>query len=72
MSEEAKELAGPDFTKGVPNADLAEGGMILGQVAGEAVLLARSASPVRKLKQAWCHGQRTVSATSTPSASGPW
>ena len=46
MSEEAKELAGPDFTKGVPNADLAEGGMILGQVAGEAVLLARSGGAV--------------------------
>jgi NADPH-dependent 2,4-dienoyl-CoA reductase/sulfur reductase-like enzyme/nitrite reductase/ring-hydroxylating ferredoxin subunit len=42
MSEEHKELTGPDFTKGVPSADLAEGGMILGQVAGEAVLLARS------------------------------
>jgi apoptosis-inducing factor 3 len=41
MSEENREPAGPDFTKGVPMADLAEGGMILGQVAGEAVLLAR-------------------------------
>jgi NADPH-dependent 2,4-dienoyl-CoA reductase/sulfur reductase-like enzyme/nitrite reductase/ring-hydroxylating ferredoxin subunit len=42
MSEENKKLADADFTKGVPTADLAEGGMILGQVAGEAVLLARS------------------------------
>ena len=42
MSEEHKELAGPDFTNGIPGADLAEGGMVLGQVAGEAVLLARS------------------------------
>ena len=42
MSEENKKLAGPDFTKGVATADLAEGGMVLGQVAGEAVLLARS------------------------------
>jgi NADPH-dependent 2,4-dienoyl-CoA reductase/sulfur reductase-like enzyme/nitrite reductase/ring-hydroxylating ferredoxin subunit len=42
MSEEKKTLAGPDFTNGIPVADLAEGGMILGQVAGEAVLLARS------------------------------
>ena len=46
MSEEAKELAGPDFTNGVPGADFAEGGMILGQVAGEAVLLARSGGAV--------------------------
>ena len=42
MSKEHKELAGPDFTNGIPGADLAEGGMVLGQVAGEAVLLARS------------------------------
>jgi nitrite reductase/ring-hydroxylating ferredoxin subunit len=42
MSEENTPLAGPDLTKGMPIADLAEGGMILGQAAGEAVLLARS------------------------------
>ena len=42
MSEENTKLAGPDFAEGVPIADLAEGGMILGQVSGEAVLLARS------------------------------
>ena len=41
MSEENK-IAGPDFANGVPIADLPEGGMVLGQVAGEAVLLARS------------------------------
>ena len=32
---------------------------------------ARTASPVRRLKQAWCQGQRTVSSTISPSASGP-
>ncbi len=32
---------------------------------------ARTASPVRRLKHAWCHGQRTVSSTISPSASGP-
>jgi hypothetical protein len=37
MSEETTKLAGPDFAEGVPIADLAEGGMILGQVANEAV-----------------------------------
>jgi apoptosis-inducing factor 3 len=42
MSEENKKLAGPDFSNGVPITDLAEGGMILGHAAGEAVLLARS------------------------------
>jgi NADPH-dependent 2,4-dienoyl-CoA reductase/sulfur reductase-like enzyme/nitrite reductase/ring-hydroxylating ferredoxin subunit len=42
MSEENTKLAGPDFAEGVPIADLAEGGMILGHVNGEAVLLARS------------------------------
>ncbi len=41
MSEENREL-GPDLALGVPNADLAEGGMILGHVAGEAVLVARN------------------------------
>jgi len=42
MSEENAKLVGPDFAEGVPIADLAEGGMILGQVAGEAMLLARN------------------------------
>ena len=33
---------GPDFARGVPLEDLAEGSMILGQAAGEAVVLARA------------------------------
>ena len=41
MSEQNK-LAGPNFADGIPSADLAEGGMILGQAGGEAVLVARS------------------------------
>lgn len=41
MSEQEKKLNGPDFAQGVAPADIAEGGMILGHVAGEAVLLAR-------------------------------
>src|SRR5262249_46722177 len=32
---------------------------------------AATASPVRRLKQAWCQGHRTVSPTIHPSASGP-
>src|SRR5215831_8655880 len=42
MSEANSTPTGPDLTKGIPIADLAEGGMTLGHVAGEAVLLARS------------------------------
>ena len=37
MSEQEKKLDGPDFARGVPLEDLAEGSMILGQAAGEAV-----------------------------------
>jgi NADPH-dependent 2,4-dienoyl-CoA reductase/sulfur reductase-like enzyme/nitrite reductase/ring-hydroxylating ferredoxin subunit len=44
MSEE--NVTGPDLTKGIPTADLAEGGMILGYVSGEAVLLARSGGKI--------------------------
>jgi apoptosis-inducing factor 3 len=43
MSEQANKLDGPDFARGVPLGDLAEGNMIVGQVAGEAVVLARAA-----------------------------
>ena len=42
MSEQGTKLDGPDFALGVPFEDLAEGGMILGHVAGEAVVLARA------------------------------
>jgi apoptosis-inducing factor 3 len=40
MSDE-KRSDGSDFTQGVPLNEIADGGMLLGQVAGEAVLLAR-------------------------------
>ena len=42
MSELEKKLDGPDFAQGVPIGNLAEGGMIVGHVAGEAVVLART------------------------------
>jgi apoptosis-inducing factor 3 len=45
MSEESK-LAGADFSHGLPLADIAEDGMLLGHSAGEAVLLARSGRKV--------------------------
>ena len=41
MSEQEKKLDGPDSAEGVALADLAESAMILGHVAGDAVLLAR-------------------------------
>jgi NADPH-dependent 2,4-dienoyl-CoA reductase/sulfur reductase-like enzyme/nitrite reductase/ring-hydroxylating ferredoxin subunit len=40
MNEEKKPES-PELSQGVPSANIAEGGMILGQVAGAAVLLAR-------------------------------
>ena len=46
MSGEETNPERPDFTEGVPTSDLVEGGMILGQVAGEAVVLARSGGAV--------------------------
>jgi NADPH-dependent 2,4-dienoyl-CoA reductase/sulfur reductase-like enzyme/nitrite reductase/ring-hydroxylating ferredoxin subunit len=41
MSEHETKLDGPDFARGVALADIADGGIILGHVAGEAVVLAR-------------------------------
>jgi NADPH-dependent 2,4-dienoyl-CoA reductase/sulfur reductase-like enzyme/nitrite reductase/ring-hydroxylating ferredoxin subunit len=41
MSEQEKELAGPDFGQGVALTEIADGGMLLGHAAGEPVLLAR-------------------------------
>ena len=42
MSEQEEKLDGPDFAQGVPFGNLAEGSMIVGHVAGEAVVLART------------------------------
>ena len=42
MSEAQAPLTGPDLTRGVLAADVAEGGTLLGHVDGEAVVLARS------------------------------
>ena len=41
MGGGAGELSGPDFSQGVPAADVAEGKSLLGHAGGEAVLLAR-------------------------------
>src|SRR4051812_48508506 len=42
----AQELKGPDFTKGIAAADVPDGGMLLGHVAEDAVLLARRGEEV--------------------------
>ena len=42
MSENQEALSGPDLTRGVPAADVPEGGMLLGHADGEPVLVARS------------------------------
>ncbi|WOJ89711.1 FAD-dependent oxidoreductase [Methylocapsa polymorpha] len=39
--EEAEKAAGPDLSQGVPLDDLADGGMLVGHIGDEAVLLAR-------------------------------
>ena len=41
MSSSEQQLSGPDFTRGVPASDISDGGMLLGHVNGEAVLLAK-------------------------------
>ncbi len=46
MSGSENPLEGPDLSTGVPFADLADGAMLLGHAAGEAVLLARRGETV--------------------------
>jgi apoptosis-inducing factor 3 len=41
MGGAATPLQGPDFTQGVKLSEIPDGGMLLGQVAGEAALLVR-------------------------------
>src|ERR1700758_3473691 len=41
MSENDAPPPGPDFTKGVPAKDIAEGSMLVGHVGDQAVLVAR-------------------------------
>lgn len=41
MTEHSSSQAGPDFTEGVPFADVVEGGMVTGHVGGEPTLLVR-------------------------------
>jgi apoptosis-inducing factor 3 len=46
MAQEKSQPAGPDLTQGVLLAELQDGGMLLGHVAGEPVLLARQGTEV--------------------------
>src|SRR5690349_7086264 len=43
MAENPSQAGGPDFEQGIALHDIAEGGMLLGHVGGQPVLLARSA-----------------------------
>lgn len=43
MTEHSSSPAGPDFTQGVPLADIVEGGMVTGRVGNEPALLVRRA-----------------------------
>ena len=65
MSEQEKKLDGPDFAQGVALADIAEGGMILGHVAGDAVRsCSRSApnAPTTTVRSRRGSSSRTLSA----------
>lgn len=46
MSDEPAALTGPDFTKGIPLADLADGGILTGHANGKPVLVARQGADV--------------------------
>ncbi|WP_026605982.1 FAD-dependent oxidoreductase [Methylocapsa acidiphila] len=46
MGEEAGKQSGPDLGLGIPEADLAEGGLLVGHVGDEPVLLARRGAEV--------------------------
>lgn len=55
MSEHAQEPEGPDFTKGFPLADIAEGGMVTGHAGGKAVLLVRQSGDLFALGATCTH-----------------
>ena len=46
MAEDQAKPTGPDLAKGIPSADLADGGMLVGHVGEEKVLLARQGNAV--------------------------
>jgi NADPH-dependent 2,4-dienoyl-CoA reductase/sulfur reductase-like enzyme/nitrite reductase/ring-hydroxylating ferredoxin subunit len=48
-------LTGPDLSRGIPESDLADGSMILGHAAGEAVLVARQGEEIFAVAAACTH-----------------
>src|ERR1700733_3528719 len=46
MAQEAGRLIGPDLAQGIPAADLADGGKLLGRVGDDQVLLVRCGAEV--------------------------
>src|SRR5262245_34578107 len=74
MSEQETKLDGPDFARGLPLDDLAEGRMILGHVADEAVLLARAGGALFAIG-AECthyHGPLAAGMLAADTARCPW
>jgi NADPH-dependent 2,4-dienoyl-CoA reductase/sulfur reductase-like enzyme/nitrite reductase/ring-hydroxylating ferredoxin subunit len=55
MSNEAKELTGPDLRAGVPAGEVPDGGTLLGHVDGEAVLVARQGKDVFAVEATCTH-----------------
>ena len=55
MSNEAKELTGPDLRAGVAARDVPDGGTLLGHVDGEAVLVARRGADVFAVEASCTH-----------------
>ena len=55
MSDEPTPLSGPDFTQGVPLADLADGAMLAGHANGKAVLVARRGGEVFAISATCTH-----------------
>jgi NADPH-dependent 2,4-dienoyl-CoA reductase/sulfur reductase-like enzyme/nitrite reductase/ring-hydroxylating ferredoxin subunit len=52
---ESTELTGPDLSRGIPESDLADGSMILGHAAGDAVLVARQGEEIFAVAAACTH-----------------
>ena len=55
MTESRSETGGPDFSQGIALMDIPEGGMLLGQTGGEAVLLVRRARELFAISATCAH-----------------
>src|SRR2546423_15577888 len=71
MSELEKKLDGPDFAQGGPFGNLAEGSMIVGHVAGEAVVLARTGGALFAIGAECTHYHRPLAEGMLVAGTGP-